>query len=106
MRLREPEQNSYSGAMTNQSITALARELDRQLQSGQDFDPADRALLEQLRRDIQSILDTPPDAAKDMKIHPDILDRLREATNHFETTHPVLTATMAQVSSTLSNMGI
>ena len=91
--------------MTNQSIHTLASELDRQLQGGCSFDPSDRALLEQLRRDIQSILDR-PDASAALGIDEGFIDRLREATNRFETSHPALTATMAQVASTLSNMGI
>ena len=91
--------------MENQSIHSLASELDRQLQSGRSFDPSDRALLEQLRNDIQAIL-AAPDASTGLPDRDDLLARLREATNRFERSHPALTATLAQVTSTLSNMGI
>jgi hypothetical protein len=92
--------------MIDQSIHSLASKLDRELQGGRSLDPSDRELLEQLRRDIQSILDGPDSSVALKRLDEGFLDRLREATNRFETSHPALTATMAQVTSTLSNMGI
>ena len=94
--------------MIDKSIHSLASKLDEQLQGkgSRSMDPSDRELLKQLRRDIQSILDGPDSSVTLARLDPGFLDRLREATNRFETSHPALTAIMAQVTSSLSNMGI
>jgi len=64
----------------------------------------DRELLEQLSVDIETLLAQPGAMAR--ADHHSIVNRLQTAVTRFEVSHPDLTATMAQVSKALENMGI
>jgi hypothetical protein len=61
-------------------------------------------LLRQLSVDIQALLARPGAATR--ATHQSITIRLQEAVTRFEVSHPDFTATMAQVSKTLADMGI
>ena len=89
--------------MSEQSVTKLLKDLDKELAKSESLSRRDRQLLERLLFDIQELLargktQAPVDVA--------LLDRLRDATGRFEVSHPNLTAGMAQVIDSLSNMGI
>ena len=89
--------------MNEQSVTKLLKDLDKELSKSESLSRRDRQLLERLLFDIQELLargktPVPVDVA--------LLDRLRDATGRFEVSHPNLTAGMAQVIDSLSNMGI
>jgi hypothetical protein len=76
-------------------------ELHAELARTQNLDPKSRELLADVQRDIESAL------ARSQQSEPATLrERLEAAIEHFETTHPVLTATMGRVIDQLANMGI
>jgi len=76
-------------------------ELHAELARTQSVDPKSRELLADVRRDIESVL-----ARSDDPGHRSLRRRLEAAIEHFETSHPVLTATMGRVMDQLANLGI
>ena len=76
-------------------------ELHAELARTQSVDPESRELLADVRRDIESVL-----ARSDDPDHRSLRRRLEAAIEHFETSHPVLTATMGRVMDQLANLGI
>jgi hypothetical protein len=76
-------------------------ELHAELARTRDLDAPSRELLEETRREIESALarSSDPDTRT-------LRERLEAAIEHFETSHPVLTATMGRVIDQLANMGI
>jgi Domain of unknown function (DUF4404) len=89
-------------------MTGRAGELERHLEElqaelarTQSLDPKSRELLADVGRDIESVL-----ARSDEPAHGSLRERLEAAIQHFETSHPVLTATMGRVMDQLANMGI
>lgn len=89
-------------------MTSRASELERRLEElhaelarMQSVDPKSRELLADVCRDIESVL-----ARSDEPAHGSLRERLEAAIQHFETSHPVLTATMGRVMDQLANMGI
>jgi predicted component of type VI protein secretion system len=89
-------------------VTPKAAELERRLNElhaeltrTQSVDPESRELLEHVRRDIESVLER-----SDERGQRTLRGRLEAAIEHFETSHPVLTATMGRVMDQLANLGI
>lgn len=89
-------------------MTPTAAELERRLSElhaelarTQSVDPKSRELLEHVRRDIESVLERSDEPGQRT-----LRGRLEAAIEHFETSHPVLTATMGRVMDQLSNLGI
>jgi len=79
-------------------------ELHAELARAERVDAEARAALEAVLRDIQSLLAEAPGGARR---EPETLaDRLREATGHFEESHPTLTATLGRVVDALAALGI
>ena len=76
-------------------------ELQAELERTQSVDPRARELLEQVRRNIEAVLERSDEAG-----HGSLRARLEAAIEHFETSHPVLTATMGRVMDQLANLGI
>ena len=64
----------------------------------------DRELLKQLSVDIQALLAQPGTVKREE--HVTIINQLRASVTRFEVSHPDLTATLAQVSKALGDMGI
>lgn len=80
-----------------ETLDALHRELDE----AREIDETARAELEHVARDIRDLLErTDPDEAQSL------VDRLGEAVQAFEESHPALTAAVNRVASALSNLGI
>jgi hypothetical protein len=89
-------------------VTRQPSELERRLEDlhaelarTQSVDAKSRALLSDVQRDIDSVLER-----SDPRSHRSLRERLEAAIEHFETSHPVLTATMGRVMDQLANMGI
>ena len=89
-------------------MSSKAAELDRRLAElhaelarTQSVDPESRELLEHVRRDIESVLERSDEVGQRS-----LRGRLEAAIEHFETSHPVLTATMGRVMDQLANLGI
>jgi len=88
--------------MNKRTIKAL-KELQAQLSQTDSFEGSDRQLVEELQRDIHALLTGSEASDSTTRPHQ---GRLREAMQRFEVTHPELTAVMARVVDSLSNMGI
>ena len=90
--------------MSNEAIRNLLKQLHGTLNGATSITEKDRELLKQLSVDIQALLAQP--GAVTRARHQPIIERLQVAVSRFEVSHPDLTATMAQVSKTLGDMGI
>ena len=89
--------------MKNEAMGKLLKQLHSTLNDATSITGKDRDLLKQLSADIQALL-AQPGASRER--NQSIIDRLMAAVTRFEVSHPDLTATMAQVSTALSDMGI
>ena len=90
--------------MNDETIRNLLKKLHSALDGATSITEKDRELLKQLSLDIEALLAQP--GAMTRAEHQPIIDRLRAAVTRFEVSHPDLTATMAQVSKALGDMGI
>jgi hypothetical protein len=88
----------------NQQLREQLERLDADLKQTQSVDEAGRDLLRNLQQDVRDLLERSGESA-DLQEHP-ITSRLRESIQHFEVTHPALTAAMEQLVNMLSAMGI
>lgn len=88
--------------MTEKNLTQLLEQLRHELSSAQAVDDKGRELLRALNADIQNLLDRSDDAES----NDNLLDRLQDTIDHFETSHPTLTAALSQMLNSLSNAGI
>jgi predicted component of type VI protein secretion system len=79
-------------------------ELHAELASTESVDDRSRELIARVLDDVQALLDRAEPAAED---EPEgLVDRLRDATRHFEESHPTLAAAVGRVVDALSNLGI
>ena len=78
--------------------------LDADLKQTESVDQTGRAVLHKLQQDIQDLLTR----SGEESAHPEhpVTERLRQAIQHFEATHPTLVASMEEIVNTLSTMGI
>ena len=78
--------------------------LHGELASTPSVDERSKQLLEEVLSDIHGLLDRsePPSENE----HQGLGDRLRDATQHFEDSHPTLAAAVGRVINALSNLGI
>ena len=90
--------------MNDDTIRSLFKKLHSALNAATSTTKEDRELLKQLSADVEALLAKP--RAITRAEHQSIIDRLLVAVTRFEVTHPDLTATMAQVSKSLGDMGI
>ncbi len=81
----------------------LAR-LHEELARGHPIDPEVRHLLVDVVRDIEALVE--PSEEESEHTSDSLMARLREATRHFEESHPSLTSAVGQVADALSRMGI
>jgi methylmalonyl-CoA mutase cobalamin-binding subunit len=90
--------------MSHEAISNLLKELHTKLSGSNSFTAEDRALLKQLAADIQALLAQPGEVTHARR--QTVTDQLMAAVTRFEVSHPELTATLAQVSTKLGDMGI
>ena len=88
--------------MENQHVSKQLQELQTQLQQAKTLEQTDREVLLQLVKDIQATLARTGKSEE----YASAVQRLEDAVQRFEVTHPQITATMARVINGLSNMGI
>jgi uncharacterized coiled-coil DUF342 family protein len=88
--------------MENQRLSKQLQDLQTQLQQAKTLEPNDREALLQLVKDIQATL-ARTDKSEEYE---SAVQRLEDAVQRFEVTHPQMTAAMARVINSLSNMGI
>lgn len=90
--------------MNDETLEDLLGKLHRALNAATPTTEKDRELLEQLSADVERLLAKPGTITATE--HRSLLDRIMVAVTRFEVSHPDLTATMAQVSKSLGDMGI
>ncbi len=90
--------------MIDEGIRDRLKTLHNALNGATMITEKDRELLRQLSVDIEALLAQP--GALTREEHQSIVNRLQTAVTRFEVSHPDLTATMAQVSKALGDMGI
>lgn len=86
--------------MPEHELRESLEHLQQQLASDPPLDPEARRQLADLARDIEAMLADGPSGA------PSLIDRLRAATEHFEESHPDLTAVTGRIADLLARMGI
>lgn len=87
--------------MNTPEFRALLEQLRRELETADPVDEKGRELLRALDADIHALLERSENASL-----PATLSRLDEAIAHFELEHPSLTAALSQMFASLSNAGI
>ena len=89
--------------MQNELLREALEQLDNEIKKVETLDEQGQALLADLAADIQELLDRSGAAPK-----PDapVTERLEKTIEHFQTSHPELTATLSHLSVVLSNAGI
>jgi DNA repair exonuclease SbcCD ATPase subunit len=78
-------------------------ELHAELERTDALDGESRAALEEVLRDIQELLARSDEEQREPA---SLAERLREASRHFEDSHPTLTATLGRVVDALVALGI
>ena len=88
--------------MNNQEIDKLLEKLKNEIEGIQPDDEKGQALLSELSADIRELLER----AESKQPAPSMMKRLEDSIDHFEVTHPELTAALSSLFTILSNAGI
>ena len=88
----------------NRRLREQLERLEADLNKIDSVDEAGRDILHKLQQDVQDLLARSGEDSG-LQEHP-IAERLRQAIQHFEVTHPTLVGVMEQMVNTLSTMGI
>ena len=88
--------------MTNQEIDRLLEQLNKEIEGIQPDDEKGQELLRELSEDIRELLER----AESKQPATSMMDRIETSIDHFEVTHPELTAALSSLFSILSNAGI
>ena len=88
--------------MNNQEIDKLLEKLNKEIEGIQPDDEKGQELLRELSADIRELLER----AESKQPAPSMMQRLEASIDHFEVSHPDLTAALSSVSAILSNAGI
>jgi len=92
--------------MTDKNLSELLEQLKNELGKTQALDERGRQLLRNLDADIQKLLLRSEGMERDESLLEPLLERLQETIDHFEITHPKLTAALSHMLTILSNAGI
>ena len=88
--------------MDNQEIDNLLEKLNQEIEGIQPNDEKGQELLRELSADIRELLER----AEAKQAPTSMMDRIESSIDHFEVTHPDLTAALSSLFSILSNAGI
>ena len=88
--------------MNDKKLGRLLEQLHEELGKAEAVDEKGRELLHHLSMDIQKLLERTEGASADETM----LQRLQDAIDHFEVTHPALTSALSHMMTILSNAGI
>ena len=89
--------------MTDNKLSTLLEQLHTELDSTEAVDEKGRELLRDLNADIQELLKRSDGEEAD---DDSLLERWQEYIDHFEVTHPTLTAALSHLMTALNNAGI
>jgi len=90
--------------MPKEQLRTRIQELLDELESGERLDVEARDRLTNVLEEIRGAVDEDGDRGDDEG--ESLVDRLNEATRHFEESHPTLTAMVGRIAESLSNLGI
>ena len=90
--------------MDNKDLHATLKQLHGELQQTQTVDAESRELLNRLMQEIQAVLDD--SGAESKQKYEPITERLQEAVEHLEDSHPQLTLTVGRVLDNLAAIGL
>ena len=88
--------------MNSQEIDKLLEQLNKEIEGIQPDDEKGQELLRELSADIRDLLER----AESKRPAPSMMQRLEISIDHFEVTHPDLTAALSSAFNILSNAGI
>ncbi|MGZ9165848.1 MAG: DUF4404 family protein [Anaerolineales bacterium] len=90
--------------MPDENLRKILEQLHDELERTESVDESGDELLRHLNADIRSLLKRSGKA----EVEPDdsVLERLQDAIDHFEVTHPTLTTMLSEMMTILSNAGI
>jgi hypothetical protein len=91
--------------MNDDELRQLLEELHRKIESTDSVDEKGRELLSHLSVDIRNLLER-AGYERQLRGSPREVGRLQESIEHFEVTHPTLTAALSQLLNILNNAGI
>ena len=87
--------------MNNRELRELLEKLRGEMEKTPSIDARDRELLRSLDADIHKLIERSEETS-----HETVVDRLQEAIEQMEVSHPDLTSTLSQLLTILSNAGI
>jgi len=90
--------------MPDSKLRAAVNEIRAQLTHAKDLNPNTRRSLEELVRDLETVLDRPGESATGGS--EGLRDRVADAVRRLEASHPVLSTTLGNVVDTLAFFGI
>jgi DNA repair exonuclease SbcCD ATPase subunit len=90
--------------MNDKETNDLLQQLHDKIDNIQAVDKKGRDLLEDLDGDIRKLLERTDE--QPYNIHPNLAQRLENAIQHFEASHPDLTELLSKVMNDLSNAGV
>jgi len=90
--------------MDDRELRELLEQLHSEIAETQSVDEKGRELLHHLDADIRELLAR--SEGDRTQPFPSLVRRLQDSIDHFEVTHPTLTAMLSQMSTILSNAGI
>jgi Domain of unknown function (DUF4404) len=90
--------------MDNKKSRKLLQQLHDEINATQSVDKKGSELLRDLDGDIRALLER--SGKIPAQLHPSVIKRLEVAIDHFELTHPELTALISNVLESLSKAGI
>ncbi len=88
--------------MTDNKLTQLLEQLHTELNNAEALDDKGRELLRHLSADIETLLTRTEGGKPDESV----LERLQDSVDHFEESHPTLTAALSSLLTALNNAGI
>ena len=88
--------------MNSQEIDKLLEKLNKEIEGIKPDDEKGQQLLHELSEDIRELLER----AESKQPAPSMMQRLEASIDHFEVTHPDLTAALSSLSNILNNAGI
>lgn len=89
--------------MTDQNLRDLLEKVHQELEHTEVTDESSRERLRHLEADIRDLLKR---SGENLQTDESLLERLQDAIDHFETSHPRLTMMLSQMMTILSNAGI
>jgi hypothetical protein len=90
--------------MSDNDLRDLLERIEREIRYTEPDDAEGRALLRHLEADIRAFRERPENQWREPK--ESFVERMNEAVDHFEITHPALTSMLSQVLNILNNAGI